>query len=1074
MAPNFFQKLVKVANNNREPARERVSSSSDTVVDTHGSAFQQQRNRSQSASAVSSPTTPTQSSISRQSTSQFSADSRVPSIITTLSNGTKSLGKKSKGQNRSRSLSRERVSLRKSIESIETFSTQPNVTIVPPSPLAYNADLSDSEDEDDKSSLNGTAESANTGTTTPAAAPPTTAAPEVHSPTTPTPTPFANKPTAAPTTNTNTAAMSNSLAPGPYQIRKQSSNKSINSRKNAPPDINVNSPSHHARAATAPPEASDNGAVTHRPVVESPTEIKFPASTPTTANGAPPVPPLPNGGAMPPVARENTSATLAAPDSKGSKRPWKRSTTRKPTGLASAIAASGLAMANPSLSAAQHAQIGGPPPVLSPGSSKGSDKDKQPYLSRSPAQSSVSQRSHGKARSADLGSAAELASPRSVASRKSSHGSAGRRSRRPSAAHSDGAGSEQHAHASVGGDGESVVRADYYSGLDLLDDGSSDEDESGSGSDIDGLMGEDDIPVTGFAVASNKRNADFHELFPTVPEGDYLIEDYGCALQREILIQGRIYISENHICFHANIFGWITDLSIPIYEITSLEKKMTALFIPNAIQLTTRQAKYTFASFLSRDTTFDVIYNIWRLARPGGEDGVSVVSSGRTSAEGLPGVNGGGPGSIAAGVVAAAGGAGAGQAPGAAVAVAKQATQCVCGREGKHYSETAMEVVIPGTPEKIHNLMFASGFIKDFMVGNQKLLDIQMSDWAPVNPASKLLTRNMSYIKPLNGSLGPKQTKCEIKDEMAHLDFDQYITTVTTTRTPDVPSGGVFSVKTRTCIMWASAISSKVLVTTQVEWTGRSFIKGIIERSAIDGQKVYHNELEKAMRAYIQEHKSEFLPEGMDAVIVEALPEVVAAFPAVPGAPAVSAGEKEPTEELLKRRERERNARGLQWAYDTFDGAFQVGMRSAKGALELIRDAWDQSTSTTILWFVIVLLVLSNLWTLMRMGSTRVEAERKLETRKLEEREKWVHSIVTALWDELEAGKREVARVADTVNAQEVVVPPAPSLATDGKLDLKTWQEDVANLHKTLDLVEQRVKAIRESLAAFEQLDALD
>ena len=37
--------------------------------------------------------------------------------------------------------------------------------------------------------------------------------------------------------------------------------------------------------------------------------------------------------------------------------------------------------------------------------------------------------------------------------------------------------------------------------------------------------------------------------------------DYGCALQREILIQGRLYISENHVCFHANLFGWITDVS---------------------------------------------------------------------------------------------------------------------------------------------------------------------------------------------------------------------------------------------------------------------------------------------------------------------------------------------------------------------------------------------------------------------------------------------------------------------------------------------------------------------------------
>ena len=101
-----------------------------------------------------------------------------------------------------------------------------------------------------------------------------------------------------------------------------------------------------------------------------------------------------------------------------------------------------------------------------------------------------------------------------------------------------------------------------------------------------------------------------------------------------------------------------------------------------------------------------------------------------------------------------------------------------------------------------------------------------MSDWSPVSAGSKLLTRNMSYIKPLTASLGPKQTKCEITDETVHAE-DDYISTVTTTRTPEVPSGGVFSVKTRTCVMWASPVSSRVIVTTQVEWTGRSFIKGV-------------------------------------------------------------------------------------------------------------------------------------------------------------------------------------------------------------------------------------------------------
>ena len=56
------------------------------------------------------------------------------------------------------------------------------------------------------------------------------------------------------------------------------------------------------------------------------------------------------------------------------------------------------------------------------------------------------------------------------------------------------------------------------------------EEMNGSGefqSDLDSESEDadvDDIPVTGFAVASSKRNADFHELFPAVPEADYLIE----------------------------------------------------------------------------------------------------------------------------------------------------------------------------------------------------------------------------------------------------------------------------------------------------------------------------------------------------------------------------------------------------------------------------------------------------------------------------------------------------------------------------------------------------------------------
>jgi len=53
---------------------------------------------------------------------------------------------------------------------------------------------------------------------------------------------------------------------------------------------------------------------------------------------------------------------------------------------------------------------------------------------------------------------------------------------------------------------------------DALDDNDSEDDE---------LLAELNagvIPVMGFAVTSNKWNADFHDLFKTIPEGDYLIK----------------------------------------------------------------------------------------------------------------------------------------------------------------------------------------------------------------------------------------------------------------------------------------------------------------------------------------------------------------------------------------------------------------------------------------------------------------------------------------------------------------------------------------------------------------------
>ncbi|GJJ13421.1 hypothetical protein Clacol_007675 [Clathrus columnatus] len=492
----------------------------------------------------------------------------------------------------------------------------------------------------------------------------------------------------------------------------------------------------------------------------------------------------------------------------------------------------------------------------------------------------------------------------------------------------------------------------------------SDEEEDETSQDELDPLSNGVAPITGFAVASNKRTADFHALFPTVPEGDYLIDDYGCALQREILIQGRLYISENHLCFHANIFGWTTDLVIPVEDIIQIEKKMTAYVIPNAIQVSTYNAKHTFASLLNRDTTYDVLYNIWRSVRP---EGAGIGSSPRGSLDiNRTGTNS--MGSVMEGMDISGGNSAIspdGTHPTSSVHTENKTSHCACGKEGRHFPESAMDTIVPGEPEKIYNLMFASGFIKDFMRNEERLMDIQISDWTPKATGSHLLQRNMSYIKPLNGSIGPKQTKCELTDEMVHLDYNDYISMLTTTRTPDVPSGGVFAVKTQTCLMWASRASTRILVTTTVEWTGRSFIKGIIERSCIDGQKAYHNSLERSMRRYISENKAEFFPSGIDAD--SALDDALASGESASSSPVPPAPELS-SEDIRKAKEKERSQRGLQWALDTAEGTAKVAHQSFWGAIELIKDTWESSSTTAVLWFVVVGLLLSNVWTYFRAG----------------------------------------------------------------------------------------------------------
>lgn len=384
---------------------------------------------------------------------------------------------------------------------------------------------------------------------------------------------------------------------------------------------------------------------------------------------------------------------------------------------------------------------------------------------------------------------------------------------------------------------------------------------------------------TGFAVASTKRNKEFHQLFRSVPEDDYLIEDYSAALQKDILLQGRFYVSEGHICFMSNILGWVTNLVIAFDEIVSIEKKNTAIVFPNALSIATHQARSTFASFVTRDSTYDLLLAIWKTSQPNlqiSTHGVMLLDHGVPDKKGTPPADDSssevsddvydededeedsgsfadpGNGSIAGSdihegtisrkpsvaAVSIAPTAGpkspevdstvttspAAEFPGSSTHAPTE-----CADQGSHYDKQLVDTTINAPIGKVYNLWFgpSSGvFMRKWLVDDQKSRDlVYEDDKTGLDATHKTFT--FQYVKPLSGPVGPKQTRCIVTNSVTAFDLDKAISIDASTQTPDVPSGGIFTVKTRYCLMWGPSNSTRIIASCAIEWSGKSWLKGL-------------------------------------------------------------------------------------------------------------------------------------------------------------------------------------------------------------------------------------------------------
>lgn len=387
-----------------------------------------------------------------------------------------------------------------------------------------------------------------------------------------------------------------------------------------------------------------------------------------------------------------------------------------------------------------------------------------------------------------------------------------------------------------------------------------------------------------------KRNKEFHQVFKKLPNGERLIGEFSCAFSKDILVQGKMYLSDHYICFNSNILGWVTNLIIPLQEVIQIEKKSTAVLFPNGMVIRTLHQKYVFATFLSRDTTFDLITNVWHRVMLENSDidpkklqatlerkrrraysNLSQVSREESYADDsdddLDNSDEDNDGSIGdaessndasldsdggdnseekgtdesdlngASVAATSGSSKDGNTFKGLPAIGPLTHAPTSTGYTKDSNETfIVEDTIKAPPGVVFLILFGSDTSKYIQIlKEQKNFDISESSIKGLSKDKK--ERNYTYIKPLGGAIGPKQTKCVIEDKVIEFDPDKYYEVEQTTQTPDVPSGNSFKVKTKIFLSWAANNETKIYIVTAIEWSGKSWIKGAIEKGTIDGQK---------------------------------------------------------------------------------------------------------------------------------------------------------------------------------------------------------------------------------------------
>ncbi|XP_056276533.1 GRAM domain-containing protein 2B-like [Pseudoliparis swirei] len=135
--------------------------------------------------------------------------------------------------------------------------------------------------------------------------------------------------------------------------------------------------------------------------------------------------------------------------------------------------------------------------------------------------------------------------------------------------------------------------------------------------------------------SSVKHSKTFHKLFQEIPVGENLMQTFSCALQKEVLYHGKLFVSENYVCFYSSVLLKDTKVVIPASSIQGVKKHNSTLSMLS-IQ-TADGEKHTLVSLRHRELCYKLLQAVHSHVQEPGVSSSPHVSSPENEADhGVP------------------------------------------------------------------------------------------------------------------------------------------------------------------------------------------------------------------------------------------------------------------------------------------------------------------------------------------------------------------------------------------------------------------------------------------------------